>query len=155
MTFKVGEQVQWSDLGLWFGKTSPELSAATEERTSQPSLKKRSKSLNRKPPLFLCLTKDGLQQDACLMWTENGALLGEYTMHSFGEFPSAENVSRLSAIMEECPHLRYSLSAKACQGILNRAERRGKKLPEQLEAALRAQSLSKNEQDAMGEAKEY
>ena len=148
MTFKVGEQVQRSDLGLWFGKTSPEPLAATEEKTSQPSLKKRSKSSNRKPPLFLCLTKDGLQQDACLMWTENGALLGEYTMRSFGECPSAENVSRLSAILEECPHPRYCLSAKACQGILNRAERRGKKLPEQLEAALRAQSLFKNEPDA-------
>lgn len=140
MTFKVGEQVQRSDLGLWFGKTSPEPLAATEEKTSPPFLMKRSKSSNRKPPLFLCLTKDGLQQDACLMWTEDGALLGEYTMRSFGEYPSAENVLRLSAILEESPHLKYSLSAKACQGILNRAERRGKKLPEQLEAALRAQA---------------
>ena len=155
MTFKVGEQVQWCDLDGWSGKMFPEPSAVTEEKTSQPSLKKRSKSANRKPPLFLCLTKDGLQQDACLMWTEDGALLGEYTMHSFGECPREENVSRLSAILEECPHPKYSLSAKACQGILNRAERRGKKLPEQLEAALRAQSLSKNEQDALGEAKEY
>ncbi len=140
MTFKVGEQVQWCDLDGWSGKMSPELSAATGEKTSQPSLKKRSKSSNRKPPLFLCLTRDGLQQDACTMWTENGALLGEYTMHSFGEYPREENVSRLSAILEGCPHQRYSLSAKACQGILNRAERRGKKLPEQLETALRAQA---------------
>lgn len=67
-------------------------------------------------------------------------MLGEYTMHSFGEYPREENVSRLSAILEGCPHQRYSLSAKACQGILNRAERRGKKLPEQLETALRAQA---------------
>ena len=145
MTFKVGEQVQWSDLGLWFGKTSPEPSAVKEERTSPLSLKKRSKSSNRKPPLFLCLTKDGLQQDACLMWTEDGALPGEYTMHSFGECPREENASRLSAILEECPHPKYCLSAKACQGILNRAERRGKKLPEQLEAALRFQSTTKQQ----------
>jgi len=33
---------------------------------------------------------------------------------------------------------RYCLSAKACRGILNRAERRGKKLPAMLEEALRA-----------------
>ena len=79
-----------------------------------------------------------------MIWAD-GALLGEYTMHSFGECPKEENVSRLSAIMEECPHLRYSLSAKACQGILNRAERRGKKLPEQLEAALRFQSTTKQQ----------
>ncbi len=32
---------------------------------------------------------------------------------------------------------RYCLSAKACAGILRRAEKRGKKLPEQLEAVLR------------------
>ena len=150
MTFKAGEQVQWCDLDGWSGKMSPELLAVTEEKTSQPSLKKRSKSSNRKPPLFLCLTRDGLQQDACLTWTKDGALLGEYTMHSFGECPREENVSRLSAILEGCPHPKYSLSAKACQGILNRAERRGKKLPEQLGIALRAQSLSKNEQDAPG-----
>jgi hypothetical protein len=35
---------------------------------------------------------------------------------------------------------RYWLSAKACQGILNRAERRGKELPPELKAALVAQS---------------
>lgn len=140
----MGEQVQWSDLAGWSGKMSPEPSAVTEEKTYQPSLKKRSKSSNRKPPLFLCLTKDGLQQDACLMWTENGALLGEYTMHSFGECPREENVSRLSAILEECPHPKYSLSVKACQGIL----RRGKKLPEQLEAALRFQSTTTGDHNA-------
>ena len=140
MTFKAGEQVQWCDLDGWSGKMSQELSAAMEEKTSQPSLKKRSKSSNRKPPLFLCLTRDGLQQDACLTWTEDGALPGEYTMHSFGECPSEENVSRLSAILEEYPHPKYYLSAKACQGILRRAERRGKELPEMLKQVLIRQS---------------
>jgi hypothetical protein len=33
---------------------------------------------------------------------------------------------------------RYSLSQKACAGILRRAEKRGKKLPPMLEAALRS-----------------
>jgi hypothetical protein len=33
---------------------------------------------------------------------------------------------------------RFFLSAKACAGILRRAEKRGKKLPEQLQAALLA-----------------
>ena len=142
MTFKAGEQVQWCDLDGWSGKMSPELLAVTEEKTSQPSLKKRSKSSNRKPPLFLCLTRDGLQQDACPMWTENGALLGEYTMHSFGECPNAAAESRLSAILEENPHPKYYLSAKACAGILRRAERRGKELPEPLKTALIKQSFA-------------
>jgi hypothetical protein len=61
-------------------------------------------------------------------------------MHSFGESPSVAVESRLSAILEDNPHQKYSLSAKACLGILKRAERRGKKLPEELERALRAQA---------------
>ena len=65
---------------------------------------------------------------------------GEYTTRSFGECPSEENVSRLSAILEDSPHPKYYLSAKACAGILRRAERRGKKLLEPLKAVLIQQS---------------
>ena len=39
-----------------------------------------------------------------------------------------------------CPPSRYSLSRKACEGIIRRAERRGKPLPPQLDEALRAQA---------------
>lgn len=131
----------------WCGKMSQEPLAATEEKTLRQCSKKRSKSSSRKPPLFLCLTKDGLQQDACPMWTEDGALLGEYTTRSFGECPSEENVSRLSAILEGCPHQRYSLSAKACAGILRRAERRGKELPEPLKQVLIQQSQGASPQE--------
>jgi len=51
------------DPGSWCGKTSPEPLVQIKERTSEPSSKKRS-GLSAKPPLFLCLTKDGLWQDA-------------------------------------------------------------------------------------------
>lgn len=61
---------------------------------------------------------------------------GEYSMPSFGESPSAVVESHLSQILEDSPHQKYYLSAKACQGILNRAERRGKELPELLKKAL-------------------
>lgn len=77
----------------------------------------------------------------------NGALLGEYTTRSFGEYPREENVSRLSAILEGCPHQRYSLSAKACAGILRRAERRGKELPEPLKQVLIQQSQGASPQE--------
>lgn len=80
----------------------------------------------------------GLQAEQS--WEMGGALLGEYTMLSFGECPSVENESLLSQILEDKPHPKYSLSAKACQGILNRAQRRGKKLPEQLLKALENQA---------------
>jgi hypothetical protein len=45
--------------------------------------------------------------------------------------------STLSQILQENVPTKYYLSARACQGILNRAERRGKKLPQMLEEALR------------------
>ena len=67
-------------------------------------------------------------------------MLGDYTMRSFGECPSEENESHLSWILEDCPHPKYSLSAKACRGILSRASRRGKQLPEILEKALTEQA---------------
>ena len=70
--------------------------------------------------------------------------------HSFGECPSVENVSLLSQILEEIPHPKYSLSAKACQGILRRAEKREKKLPELLEKTLIKQSAFKNEPGNQG-----
>lgn len=85
-------------------------------------------------------------------WETDGASLGEYTMDSFGEkpymlteescFPALPNgvsESRLSQILVDIAHPKYSLSAKACQGILNRANKRGKKLPEILQEALEAQ----------------
>ena len=90
-------------------------------------------------PLCLCLKRDGRQQDASTMIWADGALLGEYTTRSFGESPSEENVSRLSQIMEASAHPKYSLSAKACEGILRRAERRGKVLPLMLKEALEQQ----------------
>ena len=55
------------------------------------------------------------------------------------ESPSAVAVCSLSATLEtgDVPQ-RYYLSAKACSGILRRAERRGKELPAQLRQALQA-----------------
>ena len=69
-------------------------------------------------------------------------MLGEYSTHSFGESPRDGVESRLSQILEDNPHQKYYLSAKACQGILNRAARRGKDLPEALRKTLEAQSIA-------------
>lgn len=59
--------------------------------------------------------------------------------HSFGESPNEENASLLSQILEEQAHPKYYLSEKACQGILRRAEKRGKMLPDVLRQALESQ----------------
>ena len=77
-----------------------------------------------------------------MKWEDDGAWLGECMMRNTGEFPNVAVVSRLSQILEATPQAKYSLSAKACQGVLRRAERRGKDLPETLKAVLLMQSES-------------
>ena len=144
-------QMSLLDLGIWSGKMCQEPSVAMVERTSVSSWKKQQKS-QMKLPLFLDLRKNGGGQEPS--WVMGGALLGEYTMHSFGESPKEENASLLSQILEATPHPKYSLSAKACSGILNRAARRGKELPEELRKALEEQSVSKNEPESKGEEKD-
>ena len=47
------------DLGIWSGKTFPEPSAVTKEKTSKASLRRSSKSSNRKVPMCLCLMGGG------------------------------------------------------------------------------------------------
>ena len=90
-----------------------------------------------------------------MMTWEDGQLLGEYTMHSFGVYPREENESHLSQILQDSAPEKYSLSARACQGILNRARNRGKELPKMLEEALIRQSVSKSEPVDLGGAREY
>lgn len=140
MTVYEDGQVSLFAQDSWSGKTCLEHSLPTEEKISGRSSRKRSGSSSRKPPLFLCLRQDGPQADAS--WVADGALPGEYSMHSFGESPSVAAESYLSQILEDNPRPKYYLSAKACQGILNRAARRGKDLPEALKAALLMQSES-------------
>lgn len=137
---------------IWSGKTCPERSVQTKERTLDVSLKKRSAS-SKKMPLFLDLRggRSGVLQ--AQSWEMGGLLLGEFTMHSFGECPKEERESRLSQILEDHPHLKYCLSARACQGILNRAEKRGKELPEMLKMTLLKQSAFKSEQENPGGGK--
>lgn len=54
----------------------------------------------------------------------------------------------LRDILETNPDPKYNLSAKACQGVLNRAQNRQKKLPEQLYAALKAQIERERERES-------
>ena len=138
---------------LWCGRMSQAPSPQTKAKTSEPSSKKRQGS-SIKTPLYLCL-RGGVGHQADVSWAMGGPLLGEYTTHSFGEYPSEGRESLLSQILQDNPHPKYCLSARACQGILNRAERRGKELPPLLRETLLKQSLSKSEQDVMGGAKEY
>ena len=82
-----------------------------------------------------------------MKWEDDGAWCGELTTRNTGECPNAVVVSRLSQILEETPHPKYNLTAKACQGILRRAERRGKDLPKLLKEVLIRQSQGTSPQE--------
>ena len=60
-------------------------------------------------------------------------------MLNFGECPNVVEESGLWQILEANVPQKYFLSETACLGVLRRAERRGKKLPEILEKALKQQ----------------
>ena len=66
----------------------------------------------------------------------DGLWLGDSLTLNIGECPREENVSLLSWILQVNAPEKYYLSERACQGILIRASRRGKKLPDLLQTAL-------------------
>lgn len=67
---------------------------------------------------------------------------GEWWTRSTSGWPSDGSAcsSSLASILEESVPTRYFLSARAARGILNRAQRRGRTMPEPLHAALSALS---------------
>lgn len=69
------------------------------------------------------------------------------TFYGIGTFAYKPVRTKLSQILEETPHPKYNLTAKACQGILRRAERRGKDLPKLLKAVLIRQSQGVSPQE--------
>lgn len=167
MTEALDGQVNLFDLGIWSGRMSPALTAVTEARISPPCWKKLYASQSRDFLFLDCRTsRSGRKPEECS--ATDGASHGERTTHNTGEFPSADGVSawwltltdtqqgisslnvseepnvpvdtKLFQILEENPDPKYNLTPKACAGILRRAERRGKQLPETLKAVLLAQA---------------
>ena len=118
-----------------FGKTCPERSVPTAERTSA-SFWKNLPAWNSQTLLFLDLRggADGAKPEQSL--EPDGVLFGDSSTLNIGESPNAERESLLSQILEVNVPQKYYLSARACQGILTRASRRGKKLPDLLQTAL-------------------
>lgn len=122
-----------------FGKTSQEFSAP---RTT-PSAASSAASLGSMTPLKL-KTGSGLKQAFSVAKPSEWVI--ESSMPSIlpwlkgvgGSFSLPCLVS-LSQVLESGPvHQRYFLSEKACSGILRRAEKRGKALPDALRNALQA-----------------
>lgn len=119
-----------------FGKTCQEHSVPTEEKISEPCWKNLP-AWNNQTFQFLDLqagVADGTKPEQSL--ETDGLWLGDSLTLNIGEFPNAERESLLSWILEDNVPQKYYLSARACQGILARASRRGKALPELLKTAL-------------------
>ena len=112
-----------------FGRTYPVLFHQQTEQILEPCLKKSQK------PVFQCLQVAGGQTQE---WLEGERLtqLGECLTLNFGEYPNVERESTLSEILEDNVPEKYSLSPKACLGIIRRAKAKGRKLPENLRVAL-------------------
>lgn len=117
-----------------FGKMYQEHLAVIGEKISGLCLKNLLKSRNRTP---LCLRFHKLAGHMQIVSVEtDGALRTEFLTRNIGESPSAAVESTLSQILEANVPKKYYLSAKAYEGILRRAERRGKELPPMLKTAL-------------------
>ena len=89
-------------------------------------------------PAFCRLTADGRLEPSSTCWSNAGmgSPTGFLTL-DISEYPSDGAASSLSDVLEtgELPQ-RYYLTGRACRGILRRAEKRGKELPEALKSAL-------------------
>lgn len=80
----------WLGQDTWSGKTSPEPSAQTEEKTFKPYSPKSFESQNQKPLMCLCLRKtSGHTPESYTMRWEDGQLPGGLTTLNTGECPNA------------------------------------------------------------------
>ena len=116
-----------------FGKMCPELSAATEERISDACSKNLLKSAGGAQYLDLRMESGVMPERS---WETVSVSRGACSTHNTGECPKDARESTLSQILQANAPEKYYLSAKACQGILNRAKKHGKELPTMLREAL-------------------
>lgn len=106
-------------------------------------MSKRDGSSWRMSPDFSHQIRDAISEQSQLHWPTQGftTLNGGCLIRSSSESPNVAVECSLSQVLQ--PHVddRYLLSAKAASGILRRAERRGRTLPEPLREALLSVTL--------------
>ena len=90
------------------------------------------------------ITKTDIPMPASGRWANAGVVrggqyapLGDCLTLNIGESPNEESVSTLSEVLEVIVPKKYYLSRTACDGILRRAERRGRVLDDVLMQALK------------------
>lgn len=107
-----------------YGKMWPGLFQAIKAKISAGSWKKSQKAT------FQCLKVENGQMPEWLELREQGAVqctAWRMLDAQFWECPNVENVSTLSAILEADVPDKYFLSAKACWGIIRRAQEKQRK----------------------------
>lgn len=115
--------------------------SSNQDGTSSPSSVRSSKPPVATELMYLNLG-GGVRQENLFgetpvaSWEKVIRLPGECWTPNTGESPSVVRESTLSQILEDNAPEKYFLSARACEGILRRAEKRGKKLPLMLWEAL-------------------
>lgn len=125
---------QISILDLPYGKMFWEHSAAMEEQTLEQSSQRSAPCVKK---MLMCLDlRTGYGNLLGAYWETGTALPGAYMTLNTGECPSEERESTLSQILDLNAPEKYYLSQKACAGILRRAKKRGKVLPDLLRDAL-------------------
>ena len=87
---------------------------------------------------FYQATRDAISESSSLRFPTQGIATssGEFWIRNSSEFPNVVVESSLSHVLETSVDDKYLLSPKACAGVLRRASRRGKTLPEPLAVAL-------------------
>jgi len=87
---------------------------------------------------FYQATTDAISESSSLLWPTQGiaTLNGEFWIRNSSEYPSDAVESSLSEVLQTDAPARYSLSAKAAEGVLRRSNRGGKTLPDHLQKAL-------------------
>ena len=94
-------------------------------------------------PAFCHLTAEGILEPSLGRWSSwgMGSPTESWTLNG-SEWPREGAVCSLSDVLEtQGVQQKFYLSPKACQGILRRAEKRGKELPPLLRAALENAAL--------------
>lgn len=114
-----------------------------EEAAAPPNRKAPAKPVSELvaiPYLYLDLSPDHVNLFGNHYWERRSPYREKKLPLNTGLAPREPIRRSLSEILESNPAKGYYLSKTACQGILRRAEERGKPLPPQLQSALKAQA---------------
>ena len=153
--FNEADQLTLFDHDSGSGRMSPARTAVATRRgrTSKRSSKPSSRLPNQSFMLLDLRPGAGNILGPC--WEYDPPWFGPLGTLNTSECPKDVVESSLSQILQDTVPSRYYLSKTACEGILHRAENRGKELPEHLKLALEVQAGLRELPNGFTELKAY